>query len=358
MANGMRRNQRVFGTVVALLAAYGLLTDMRADSWRLPKTEKYYSQNKKYRVEVTPRAIESQLRYFEDKVEGTEPAGRPRGGALTGPRASIGVRQFLRYGRQTTFPLVNDVAPVDVAISDRGDYIVTFDDWHQMGYGDSVVVIYRSDGHVVRRFALNDLVAASDTEHFTHSVSSIMWRDGYRIDSDLSQLVIVVSSSDAELPPEWARRHELRFDLATGDALGPAPRLWPTRQPLVVADVTGDESPAAEPAPGVCGGGPVTFGSPGVIALTSRRFYDNATNRAIPVYPLIAQAARVEGLVVVELLLDAHGSVQCSRALAGPPLLRAAAVDAARQWRFVPLEETPSLLVSGRIEFRFSRQWK
>ncbi len=125
-------------------------TTLHGDIWLPAKTAKYYSANRKYRVDVTPRKVESQLKYFDDKVQGMEPAGTAAGAQPVGPRASFRVRQFLWYRERCTFPLVNSVAPVDVAVSDRGDYVVTLDDWHGMGYGDSVVVIYRSDGRIVR----------------------------------------------------------------------------------------------------------------------------------------------------------------------------------------------------------------
>ena len=235
---------------------------------------------------------------------------------------------------------------------------MTFDDWHGMGYGDSVVVIYRSDGHVVRRFALNELVAESDIEHFAHTVSSIQWRDAYRIDSAAGQLVLQVSSAEKDLPVEWPRAHELRVDLVTGNLIAAKRRLWPTRESVVTADLVTDEPAATEPDPAVCRDEGATFEAPGTKMLSSRRFYDSATSRAIPVYPAIAVAARVQGRVVVELLVSENGSVQCGRALGGPPLLRAAAVDAARRWRFVPLEGEHSPLVVGRIEFRFTTMWK
>jgi protein TonB len=55
-----------------------------------------------------------------------------------------------------------------------------------------------------------------------------------------------------------------------------------------------------------------------------------------PVYPAIAQAARVEGVVIIEATIDASGRVADARVLRGVPLLDAAAVGAVQQWRFTP----------------------
>jgi protein TonB len=55
-----------------------------------------------------------------------------------------------------------------------------------------------------------------------------------------------------------------------------------------------------------------------------------------PRYPAIAQASRVEGIVILEAVIAEDGSVQDVRVLRSKPLLDDAAVDAVRQWRFTP----------------------
>jgi TonB family protein len=55
-----------------------------------------------------------------------------------------------------------------------------------------------------------------------------------------------------------------------------------------------------------------------------------------PVYPDIAKAARVQGVVIMEIVIGPDGSVQDARVLRSIALLDQAALDAVRQWRFVP----------------------
>ena len=55
-----------------------------------------------------------------------------------------------------------------------------------------------------------------------------------------------------------------------------------------------------------------------------------------PKYPAIAQSARVEGVVILETVIDAQGRVESARVLRSVPLLDQAAIDAVRQWRFTP----------------------
>ena len=58
-----------------------------------------------------------------------------------------------------------------------------------------------------------------------------------------------------------------------------------------------------------------------------------------PVYPTFAQAARVQGIVIIEATIGADGRVENARILRSVPLLDEAALEAVRQWEY-----TPSLL--------------
>ncbi len=55
-----------------------------------------------------------------------------------------------------------------------------------------------------------------------------------------------------------------------------------------------------------------------------------------PIYPPEAMRQRVQGVVIVETTIDADGSVSDARILRSIPMLDEAALDAVRQWRFVP----------------------
>jgi protein TonB len=55
-----------------------------------------------------------------------------------------------------------------------------------------------------------------------------------------------------------------------------------------------------------------------------------------PVYPAIAQSARVQGVVIVEATIGPDGRVAEAKVLRSIPLLDAAALDAVKQWQFTP----------------------
>jgi protein TonB len=53
---------------------------------------------------------------------------------------------------------------------------------------------------------------------------------------------------------------------------------------------------------------------------------------AKPVYPPLALSSRLQGVVILECVVDTRGRVQEARVLRGVPLLDQAALDAVRQW--------------------------
>jgi protein TonB len=55
-----------------------------------------------------------------------------------------------------------------------------------------------------------------------------------------------------------------------------------------------------------------------------------------PVYPPIAKTVRSQGVVKLEAIIAADGSIRNLKAVSGPPLLIEAALSAVRQWRYNP----------------------
>jgi protein TonB len=55
-----------------------------------------------------------------------------------------------------------------------------------------------------------------------------------------------------------------------------------------------------------------------------------------PVYPPIAQSARVQGIVIIEATIGPDGNVKDAKVLRSIPLLDQAALDAVKQWQFTP----------------------
>lgn len=55
-----------------------------------------------------------------------------------------------------------------------------------------------------------------------------------------------------------------------------------------------------------------------------------------PVYPDIARAGLVEGVVILEVVIDEKGNVKDVKVIRSKPLLDQAAIDAVKQWKYEP----------------------
>lgn len=120
--------------------------------------------------------------------------------------------------------------------------------------------------------------------------------------------------------------------LGGGDGTGGAPvAAAPTPPPLA--------KPTPKPPPKTISGGVVN---------------GKATSLPKPPYPPAARAVRASGAVSVQVLIDENGRVVSASAVSGHPLLRSAAVQAARQARFSPTQLSGQpVKVSGIITYNF-----
>jgi TonB family protein len=81
----------------------------------------------------------------------------------------------------------------------------------------------------------------------------------------------------------------------------------------------------------------------------------NAIKRVQPPYPPIAKAARASGPVQVQITINEAGEVIETSVISGHPLLRDAALQAARQWLFKPTELSGvPVKVQGILTFNFT----
>ncbi len=138
-----------------------------------------------------------------------------------------------------------------------------------------------------------------------------------------------------------------------------------TEQPPVRAEVmpaTAEEPPAAKKEP-VENQKPEDGAAPEVGAIGELKprapisggvLNGKAISLPAPEYPAIARQAKASGAVAVKVTIDENGAVISADAVSGHPLLRAAAVAAARQARFSPtLLMGEPVKVTGVIVYNF-----
>ena len=118
----------------------------------------------------------------------------------------------------------------------------------------------------------------------------------------------------------------------TGEAPPPPP---PTPTPVA--------KPAATPAPD------------NVVRLTSKLTQGRVLRRVQPPYPVIAKQAHIQGSVQVQIDISETGAVTNVTLLSGHPLLRDAALQAAKQWLFIPTElNGQRVRAIGLLTFNFT----
>ena len=81
----------------------------------------------------------------------------------------------------------------------------------------------------------------------------------------------------------------------------------------------------------------VTPGPPqGPVRLPSVLAAGMLLEKVLPVYPAIAKAAHVEGVVVLQAMISGSGTIENLRVISGHPMLQRAAIDAVSNWRYRP----------------------
>ena len=83
----------------------------------------------------------------------------------------------------------------------------------------------------------------------------------------------------------------------------------------------------------------------------------NLISSRVPVYPAQARAMRVEGTVLMEILVSKTGVVQKVHVLSGDSRLRMAAIDAMLRWRYKPFLQKGrpvAVITQARVQFRLS----
>jgi len=107
--------------------------------------------------------------------------------------------------------------------------------------------------------------------------------------------------------------------------------------------------PALPPMP--VAHGPVEAGPGGVVRVPRK------VRHVEPVYPVTARAARVQGRVLLSCTLAPDGTVQDIEVAEGSALLTSAAVEAVREWRYMPtlLNGVPvAVHLTVVVDFRLS----
>lgn len=79
--------------------------------------------------------------------------------------------------------------------------------------------------------------------------------------------------------------------------------------------------------------------------------------KVAPVYPPLARAARIQGTVVLSVLINEQGEIGETKLVNGHPMLAPAAIEAVKQWRYKPYtsaDKAVAVETIVRVNFRLA----
>jgi hypothetical protein len=141
---------------VALIST--IAASVAADTWSLPTTKIIQSQEGNVVVRIDPNVS----------------VGKDQGRAhATVAKWDAKTKSYLLV-REVT--LRNPSSPVDIVITDDAHFLVTFDDWADVGTTDNAVVIYDLFKGDVSNYRLEDFLPEDFRKKLERSTTSVEWR--------------------------------------------------------------------------------------------------------------------------------------------------------------------------------------
>jgi TonB family protein len=112
-------------------------------------------------------------------------------------------------------------------------------------------------------------------------------------------------------------------------------------------------------APGSMGGviGAISSGPPQRIRVSNGVMRPLLLNKIDLIYPAAAKAQRIQGMVTLQVAIDKNGNVIDAHLINGHPLLAPAAIEAVKQWKYIPyLHDGNPVEVDTQVQVSFTLQ--
>ena len=87
---------------------------------------------------------------------------------------------------------------------------------------------------------------------------------------------------------------------------------------------------------GIISNVPVEAARPGVVRASEGVMAGLVVSKVAPGYPADAKQARIQGTVLMTVIIDKEGNVSNIQLVSGHPILAPAAIDAVKQWKYRP----------------------
>ena len=204
---------KVYLTIIILLFGHHLLI---ADEWIKENKKTYTSQNGIYELIIEPTYIpknyEKEIK--KRKIHPEKFLNKPMTDTIT-PCHAILYKKLGNFGLPELIwekELVNPIAPYEAMITNDGKYIVTFNDWGKLGYGENVMVVYGENGDLLKQYRLHEITNLSESQ-LSVSVTSIWWYLGYETYSEQpDKLKVLVLDKNAKIEQRIYNLSILKFE--------------------------------------------------------------------------------------------------------------------------------------------------
>lgn len=185
-----------------------------ADFWMIPYPQEYFSDDSTYSLIIIPRFVEENTlpildSLLKNKVRPDEPEDYEY---CIGELYKLTDRNDYMMVRR--MQLVNVFSPTHALVSNDGCYVITFDEWSSVGYGDNVVVVYGPHGKLIKKYALEDIISQEEIDGVVHSITSRFWSGGHYLNEIDEALILCILTKRKQL---YVR--EVKIDLKSGDFL-------------------------------------------------------------------------------------------------------------------------------------------
>ena len=197
--------KRLLRLPIYVLILLGLFVSMiaKADTWDNPGIKTYYSENKEFKLIITPKKTSDKYYLWDYYKTNKHPQTKRILKQKEKFMRSISEHDTIRIpctgelyqinGTDSVLiwqrPLLNEVCPVYAIVANDGSSIVTFDNWYSTGYGVNVFVVYDEKGNAKKTYKLEE-ISPFPLNDYSMSISSLYWRkDVSYIDNDRIEII-------------------------------------------------------------------------------------------------------------------------------------------------------------------------
>ncbi len=208
-----------------VLILSGLLVSMiaKADTWDNPRVKTYYSENKEFKLIITPRKISDKY-YLWDYYKTNTPTDKKNLRKKEKFMRDISEQDTILIpctaelyqikGTDSVLiwksKLLNDFCPVHAIVANDGSSVATIDNWYSIGYGVNVFVVYNEKGEAKRTYKLEEFTPFPLND-YSMSISSIYWRKDVRY-TDNEKIEIVFETKDNKMTKRIFNLKRLEFE--------------------------------------------------------------------------------------------------------------------------------------------------